>query len=240
MNVSALRAVNNEIIRVMAPRCSRAPVRHGGSRPPSPNPSPQSKATPQPQQPVTQLYRLVPVETPTQQTQQYQTVQLAQQPAPQYQTVQMVQQPIQQVQYVPATTSTFAVANTGQRTVVLGPGLVRPLSRTHRDVPDQHIRQEPCVEHQPFDDRPADSARSPGRHSARYRVHATTGGTAAGASATATAAGDSAVQDQRAQRRGAAAAGDPPAAGQADPAKLYYPAAEASWHVRAVRRQLTS
>ena len=95
-----------------------------GQSPPIPNPSPQSKATPQPQQPVTQLYRLVPVETPTQQTQQYQTVQLAQQPAPQYQTVQMVQQPIQQVQYVPATTSTFAVANTGQRTVVLGPGLV--------------------------------------------------------------------------------------------------------------------
>jgi hypothetical protein len=95
-----------------------------GQTPQAPPPNP--KSTPQAQPPTqqTQLYRLVPVEQPQQTTtQQYQTVQLVQQPT-QYQTVQVQQQPVQQVQYVNASQSTFAVAGSGNRTVVLGPGLV--------------------------------------------------------------------------------------------------------------------
>jgi hypothetical protein len=87
-------------------------------------PSPQ-KQTPQPQPPVTQMYRLVPVDTPV--TQQYQTVQVQQPVTQQYQTVQMVQQPVQQVAYqAPMTgiSTTVAATPTAQRTVVLGPGLV--------------------------------------------------------------------------------------------------------------------
>jgi hypothetical protein len=102
-----------------------------GQTPQAPNPSP-PKSTPQAQPPPpvqqTQLYQLVPVNPPTQQTvqvqqPQYQTVQLVQQPAP-CQTVQLAQPPVQQVQYVPATQTTFAVSSQGSRTVVLGPSLV--------------------------------------------------------------------------------------------------------------------
>jgi hypothetical protein len=102
-----------------------------GQTPQAPNPSP-PKSTPQAQPPPpvqqTQLYQLVPVNPPTQQTvqvqqPQYQTVQLVQAPAP-CQTVQLAQPPVQQVQYVPATQTTFGVSQTGSRTVVLGPSIV--------------------------------------------------------------------------------------------------------------------
>jgi hypothetical protein len=102
---------------------------------PNPGPSPQTKATPQAQPPQVQLYRLVPVEPPAQP--QYQTVQVqqpvyqtVQQPVyqtvqqPQYQTVQLAAQPVQQAVYTSGISTTLGIAPVGQRTVVLGPGLV--------------------------------------------------------------------------------------------------------------------
>jgi hypothetical protein len=92
--------------------------------PPIPSPTVGvSQQTPSPQSPPTQVYRLVAVDQPVQQ--QYQTVRLVGEPAAaQCQAVQAVQPAVQFVQQ-PVVQTSYALSQSAQRTVTLGPG---PLS----------------------------------------------------------------------------------------------------------------